>query len=208
MILSPSDLSNGPVSPEISYCDSIPEDQLKRAVATSKPDPAKGLTFELKRQILSLEGGKLLLRLRSPILVSLNSETWESEVKAWDVRVPVSQTAQIPQKLSKQFLRLFSKADRDLLSEAEQATWISILGQVDFRQFSIDRAAPHYLEGKLTQRQPGFVRVEWHDGDVEKINFPAASAFSDLDVGEEFSARVKLGLNEKTITAEQITILF
>lgn len=207
MILAPADISTPDSSPKYSYSESFSTARITEAVSSEKPEAGKGHAYKLDRHILSLEGGKLLLRLRSPLSVSIDFNTMECSVEKWNVRVPISQTAQIPAKLSRKFLTLFSKVDQGTATPVEMGNWVNILQDVDFQRFSIDRASPHYIEGEVIQKQPKFVRVEWHDGAKEKIEFPTASAFSELEVGDEFSAKVKLGLESKTVYVEHITLI-
>lgn len=73
-------------------------------------------------------------------------------------------------------LLLFSKADRGKLNEQEQGDGVNVLDQTDFLQYCIDRAAQQYAKGRIVQSLPNFVRVEWHDGELENIHFPVAAA--------------------------------
>lgn len=176
-------------------------------VATSKPDKGMRIGYKLDRELLSLEGGHLLVRLREPLVVEVDPATMTCGVFDWGVSLPVTQVADLPNRLARQFLNLFSKADRGVLSEQESNQWLKIIGQVDYRRFCIDRAAPQYVEGTVETKQPHFVRVRWYDESVEKIEFPAASALSVLKKGDEFGAYVKLGLGNKALSIERITIL-
>ncbi len=176
-------------------------------VATSKPDKGMRIGYKLDRELLSLEGGHLLVRLREPLVVEVEPATMTCGVFDWGVSLPVTQVADLPNRLARQFLNLFSKADRGLLSEQESDQWLKVVDQVDYRRFCIDRAAPQYLEGTIQTKQPTFVIVRWYDDTTEKIEFPVASALSVLWKGDEFGAYVKLGLGNKTLSIERITIL-
>lgn len=177
------------------------------AVSRVEPKFATRFSYRFDPGVVGLEGGRILLRLREPLTVELDYAKREAEVAGWGLRFPVTETGRLHAKLARRFLELFSKADRGELSEAEESHWVSILDQTDYRGFCIDRAAPHYVEGRVVQRQPNFVRVEWHDGECENIAFPAAAALHELEKDDEFSAHVKLGLDHKTLSIERVVLL-
>jgi len=178
-----------------------------RSEVFSQVEPKFGGSYAYDRSVVALEGGRLLVHLRQPLKVALNYAAREAEVEGWGLRFPISETGSLPEKLSRRFLLLFSKADRGELSEQEQGDWINVLDQTDYRQFCIDRAAPQYAEGTIAQRQPNFVRVQWHDGELENVPFPQASALNGLQKGDEFSAYVKFGKDMTPLSIERVAIL-
>jgi len=178
-----------------------------RSAVFTKVEPKFAGSYTYDRSVVALEGGRVLVHLRCPLKVILNYSSREAEVEGWGLRFPISETGSLPEKLSRRFLLLFSKADRGELSEQEQGDWINVLDQADYRKFCIDRAAPQYTEGIIVQRQPNFVRVQWHDGETENISFPEAGALNDLQKGDEFSAFVRFGQNMTPLSIERVAIL-
>jgi hypothetical protein len=206
MILTPT---TGPTlhSAEAVASDSAYVKKASEAVAAAKPDQGRRLKYEFERELLPLEGGQVLLHLRNRLMVDVDPATMRCGVVEWGVSLPVTEVADLPNRLARQFLTLFSKADRDSLDQAESDQWLRIIDQVDYRRFCIDRAAPQYVEGVVETKQPNFVRVRWYDDSVEKIDFPVASALNVLKKGDEFGAYVKLGLGNKAMSIERLTIL-
>ena len=206
MILAP-DINTQRQSAFYAEADSAYVQSASEVVATKKPEKGMRIGYKLDRELLSLEGGQLLVRLRRPLTVEVDPSTMNCGVFDWGVTLPVSQVAELPNRLARQFLSLFSKADRGVLSDQESDQWLKVVDQVDYRRFCIDRAAPQYLEGQIQTKQPTFVIVRWYDDTPEKIEFPVASALSVLQKGDEFGAYVKLGLDNKAISIERLTIL-
>lgn len=198
----PTTLSTDEVGSDSAYVRKASE-----VVAYDEPKKDRRLGYKFEKELLPLEGGHLLLRLRDRLTVELDPTTMHCGVSDWNVRLPVSQVAELPQQLARQFLLLFSKADAGQMSELESNVWLKVVDQVDYRRFCIDRAAPQYLEGTIQTKQPTFVIVRWHDDTSEKIEFPVASALSVLQKGDEFGAYVKLGLDNKAMSIERLTIL-
>ena len=164
-------------------------------------------TFSLRRSVLQIEPGQLQLRLTETPQIVVDPASLECEVVGWDVRLHASEAEKFPSAMARKFLELFSKADQGRLSESEQATWVDVLDQVDFQTFCIDRAQPHYMEGVVTDKQPGFIRVEWHDGAREKIETPAHRPLQHLAKGDAFGAWVKLGRDNRATRIECVTMV-
>jgi hypothetical protein len=101
-------------------------------------------------------------------------------------------------------LGLFRKADQRQLSEKEKLEWLEILDDMNFQTFCIDRAQPHYMEGQIASKQPDHIRVEWYDGVRDNISLLACGLLMHLKVGDEFTAWVKLGNEERALCIELI----
>ena len=207
MILFSSPTGGGPGGPESAYIESAAE-MARPIKIIAEQRPTQGtVPYKLNRSLIALDGGKLLLRLNQSISVELNSATWTGYVPGWNLTVPAGEIHDLPRLLARKFLTLFSKVDNGTLNADEKKDWIAILDQVDYRQFSIDRAPPRYLEGELLGRQPSFVRVRWHDDTIQTIKRPVAAALDLLTVGDTFSCYAKLGLNESVLSIERLAIL-
>ncbi len=175
-------------------------------VSKREPVAPKRTVYAFPRTVLPVEGGRLLLRLTRTPRVALNPSNGECEVLNWDVRLPATKAEDLPREMARRFLQLFSKADSGELTEQEQAGWLSILDEVDFQAFCVDRATPHYMEGTLVSGVPHF-RIEWHDGTTQKISPPVARSLSLLKPGDEFGAYVKLGIDNEVLAIDRLIFI-
>ncbi|PYK20737.1 MAG: hypothetical protein DME55_01360 [Verrucomicrobia bacterium] len=185
-----------------SYTRQIPS----RLVAYAEPKWLKRQQYVYRRKVLPIEGGRVLLRLTQNPIVEVDPSTRECEALGWDIRMPCDKVENLSKEMARRFLDLFSKADAGRLTEAERSSWLKILDHVDFVAFSIDRAAPHYLEGTLERMEPVCI-VEWHDGERQRIDWQVARAFSALRAGDQFGAYVKLGKDNSVRSIERIVLL-
>ena len=195
------------VLPPIDAAEYAPLRTPGRFLAHDEPVNLPPQTFTLRRSILAIEPGRLLLRLTEEPKVLVDPDGRNCEVVGWGVRLPTANAEDIPAAMARRFLELFSNADTGTLNEDEQATWVDILDRVDFQSFSIDRALPHYMEGEITSSQPAFVRIRWHDGTAEKILAPVHRSLAHLRQGDHFGAHVKLGHENRTMGIENVVIL-
>ena len=162
--------------------------------------------YIFEQKIIPLEGGRQLLRLRKPLLLKINPETLKFTVNDWGIEMDCLQLGNLPREVARQFLKFLHEAENENLSEVDQAYWLRISDYVDFQQFSIERSAPRYMEG-IRQGKGDLVIVEWHDGTRETLDRSAAQALTEINPGERFSAFVKLGKNDKTISIERVSLL-
>lgn len=194
------------LSVETAVAESYSTRPPSELVARSKPAHATGPNFTYRRRFLPIEGGRVLLRLTEYPSVVVDSETLQCEVRGWGVRMPASSVENLPNAMARRFLDLFSRVDRGALSESDAADWLNIVDQVDVPAFTLDRAAPHYLEGTLICLNPVCL-VEWHDGERQKIDRAVAAALGALLPGDQFGAFVKLGRSNEVRSIERLTLL-
>jgi len=162
--------------------------------------------YVFRHRRISLEGGRILLRLRRSPIVEVEPAIALCRIINWELTIPILEIDQISRLMGRLFLELFSKSQLQQLTELEKAQWIKILDDVDFAAFSADFAAPRYVEGKIQTKNPR-VLVEWHDGEEEYIPPTASVALDILNEGESFGAFVKWGRDNKVETIERIIIL-
>jgi len=162
-------------------------------------------TYDFPQQLIPLDGGKTLLRLRAPLRLAVDRITLEFDVENWGIRMRCDDVHELPRQIARRFLHLFSRADARVLSNQEQADWLKILDQVDYTQFSVERAAPHYVEGTLLKKRP--LTVEWHDGVVEHLPASHSPVFFPLDEGDRFSAFAKLGKDNEVYSIERLALI-
>jgi len=180
----------------------------ERAEYSGKRQPtAEGFsTFAFEQTLIPLEGGRQILKLRRPLSLRLDGETMRFAVEDWGIELECTQLPFLPRALARRFLALFSAAEGTQMNAADEAAWLRITDYVDFQQFTIDRSAPRYMEGTL-RSNASVVIVEWHDGSRETIDWGVARALSELDLGERFSAFVRLGKDDKALAIERVSLL-
>lgn len=196
-----------PPPPSVNAAESTVHRAPARVRVLEEPSGELAQTFVLKRTLLQIEPGQLLLRLLEHPEIMVDRDTLECEVIGWGVRMHAAKAEEIPSVMARKFLELFSKADRGELNEGEQAVWVSILDRVDYQAFCIERARPHYTEGVVLSHRPHHVRVEWHDGTRENLEGAAARPLMNLRNGDEFGAWVKLGRDNLAIRIENVMLL-
>lgn len=171
---------------------------------TPTRDAFEKFTFE--QTAVPIEGGNLTLFLTKNLILKMDFHTMRYTVLDWGIEMDCASLPQLPREISRRFLQLFNSAENDSLSENDQAAWLQVLDYVDFKQFSIDRSAPRYMEGVLLHKDD-FTYVEWHDGSKQKIQTRIANALSDVNLNEHFSAFVKLGKNDEILAIERVSLL-
>jgi hypothetical protein len=127
-------------------------------------------------------------------------------VEDWGIEMDYFNLPQLPREAARRFMRLLNDAENELLNECDRVAWLRISDYVDFQQFSIERSAPRYMEGTL-RSNASVVIVEWHDGGRETLDWDVAQALSEVNLGERFSAFVKLDRNDKTMAMERVSLL-
>lgn len=173
--------------------------------ATAPEPPVNLREFILNHRVIPLEGGRYCLRLQKNLKLEIISDM-QFEVKDWGIKMECSELAQLPREIARRFIFLLSEAEAERLTETDQATWIRILDYVDFRQFSIDRSPPRYMQGTVRSKKEKFI-VEWHDGKIDILSRFVAESLSEINVGETFAAHIKLGRDDEVIGIERVLLL-
>jgi hypothetical protein len=179
-----------PVTPAL-YAESARNLPAKHVEVTF-PLELEHLRYTYPNRLIALDGGKVLLRLRDDPLIEVDPASLECSIVGWSLKIPYDEIHDISRLLARRFLQLLRRAKSQQLTEDEEYDWISILGQVDYQIFSLEREPPRYVEGKILRKTPK-LRVEWHDGQTEYISSGAGAALLVLNEGESFGAFVKWG---------------
>src|SRR5262249_54643094 len=149
------------------------------------------LVFRLTQRYFTSGSHRLVLEKKPEIAFYPGQD--EFEIVGWNLKLPRSKQGEIGRELVRKFLILFLRAERSQLSNDEKAEWRTIVEQVDYRQFSIDRAPGRYVEGHLVTSDENSAVIEWHDGSRQKIAGPCVADFRILEPGEQFSAMAWFG---------------
>jgi hypothetical protein len=175
---------------------------------SGRQDPTQEnfLDFVFDQTTIPLEGGNHNFKLLKPLVLRINHSTLRFTVTDWGIEMDCGSLGQLPREIARRFLQLLSGAENESLSEADQAHLLRIADYVDFQQFSINRSAPRYMEGKLISNAENVI-VLWHDGSREQIDHNVAKTLSEVNVGEQFSAFVKLGKDDKSRAIERVSLL-
>ncbi len=172
-----------------------------------EPPPQKDLVeYEFSQRVFALEGGGILLRFFRDPVVALDAKSGMCELKGWGLRMHNTEVEDLYRLIPRRFLELYSRADAGRLGPDDEPIWSEVLKQVDYAAFSIERAAPHYVEGVVLQRDPR-CRVEWHDGSREALNPRVASALAEVKPGESFGCFAKLDREGKAVSIERVALL-
>jgi hypothetical protein len=199
-------ITNAPAGePQYARSERLDAPPPTQIVAQADPSPKRAQCFTFPQQIIPLDEGRTLLRLRQPPTLKVNTHTMEFEAEDWGITMPCDKVEDLPRRIARRFLTLFSKADQESMEPQEKLEWLKLLDKVDYAQFSIDRSAPQYLEGTLVGKTPP--RVEWHDGATEVLSLSLASSLFPLDPGDNFSAFVKVGRDNRTLSIERVSLI-
>jgi hypothetical protein len=136
-------ITNAPAG-ELQYApserlDAPPPAQI---VAQADPSPKRVQRFTFPQQIIPLDEGRTLLRLRQAPTLKVNTRTMEFEAEDWGITMPCDKVEDLPRQIARRFLTLFSKADQDAMEPQDRLEWLKLLDKVDYTQFSIDCSAP------------------------------------------------------------------
>ena len=99
-------------------------------------------------------GGKDHLDTLEPLTLKYTDSDAKMEIVGWGLTVNLSDGSDLPRRIGKRFLELFSKAIRDDLSEQDEACFEKICNQVDYRKFCRSRELPRFREALLVLKQP------------------------------------------------------
>jgi hypothetical protein len=176
---------------------------IRNATARKEPGKERFSEFRFDQKVFGWEGGKFKLRLKEFLVVTLDPNTVRVRVKDWGIELNVGSAGDLPKLIVRRFLSLWSKAQNDMLSDADAECWETIVGIVDMQDFAVQQSQPRYIEGQLLSL--GEVpRVKWHDGATSFIPRQFAEYFDILTEGEFFSAYVKFGRNDEPLSVERI----
>lgn len=162
--------------------------------------------FIFDQRVIPLEGGKHSFALLKPLVLHINPDTMRFKVQDWEIELDCASLGDLPREVARRFLRLLGEAESESLGEADQAALLHISDYIDFQQFSMDRSAPRYMEGILYSKTNVMI-VQWHDGSRETLMHQVGQALTEVNLGERFSAFVKLGKNDQTESIERVSLL-
>src|ERR1043166_9598941 len=153
--------------------------------------------YTFKQKYFSPDDGRTTIRLYAYPTITVDMNDFSCELEGWEIKIPSSEIIRLPREISRKFVTLWGKAQRKSLSEHESLVWLNILDLVDYREFSIDRAEARTMEGLLLRNSP-FWYVEWSDGERARVPENIAGALRIVEPGELFTAKVRLGNEDKT----------
>lgn len=208
MIAFTAGIADAQVSP--AYAGEMSALVGQRIVAVNRADidAAKLRVFEFPQKLFPVDGGKVLLRTYAPLKLTMDERSETFAVEGWDIRLSCNQVHELPRHVVRKFLGLLAKANARSLTASDELLWLRILDQVDFKQFCVDRAMPHYLEGTLISRRLGQpAMVEWADGSRSSLHARVALPLTPLEPGDDFAAYVKLGTDNEVLSIESVSLL-
>ena len=174
---------------------------------TCKMPPALSPTVAFNQHSISLDSTGQHLRLRQDTQLHLNLETQEFDVDGWGIRMNLSDVGNLPREMARQYLRLWSNSERGRLRGDERSLWGQRVERVDVQAFCNNRAPFTYTEGEVVGRTREGTLVRWADEREEMQHGKRGRAFDMLNIGELFSASVKLDGSGKIREVENVTFL-
>jgi hypothetical protein len=153
------------------------------------------------QRFFPLEPGICLRLLEAP---TVEFRTGTVSVRGWGLEFPRHELINLDRQIARQFLLLFGKAQRGVLSSDEKTVWSGIVDKVDYRQFTLDRAAPRYREGRLLRLTPKCF-VEWLDGDREALPPSGAVPLRILQPGDYFGCYARFGAKRQAVSIARVT---
>lgn len=161
--------------------------------------------FIFPQKVYPLGEKGVFLRLWEPLKLKLDKSTARFTVEGWPIEMDCEEVAELPSRISRTFLIYLGKADAGSLNKSEKKQWLEMLENINFKKFNIERASPHYVEGRLIQKSPWL--VEWMDGKRATLPSPMAEALKLLNSGDLFSVYVKWGEDGRPLSLERLSIL-
>jgi len=169
-------------------CVCIEKPQLPLEIPVAMPFPS----------FLVLDEKGTRLNLFDPPKIKYRPVLRQFRVEGWDVVVPQEKAQEIGREVARQFLRLFWKAERSLLSQDEVSTWEYIAGRIDYQRFCEMRVLPRYVEAELLSRTHDRVTIRWADGRDEELSKQLGLRLSAINENEIFGCYAKFDSNDKT----------
>ncbi|HTB62598.1 MAG TPA: hypothetical protein VK737_03330 [Opitutales bacterium] len=154
---------------------------------------------------LPMDGSGLVLALKHKLELDINFISGNTTVKRWNVTTRTIDAWDLPRLLARKFLQLQSKAANSSLSAEEMSQYNTILEEVDWNQYAIDCARPHYVEGTVVQKSP--LRIRWADDTSQDLPWTMAKEFFLLESGDKFSAHVKLGRDNTVLAVRHVNLI-
>lgn len=195
--------------------DALPNQPAKYGEASRTPLPHvvyadaahRTIVHRLDLLYLPLDASGLALRLYEKPRLLIDRLNRGLQVEGWGVGCDLTEVFKLPTLMARRFVELCSWAEAGTLNREEEASWLSILDLIDFQQFHIDRALPHYSEGLVKNRTSHGVSVQWEDGATQLLAPKVAGSLFQIQPGEMFAAYVKLGRDNETIRIERVSLL-
>jgi len=157
--------------------------------------------------VMPLGEGDKTIRLWSQPTMRYDSARATVELQPWNIRLRMEEAGNIPREIARTFLTLWTKAERQTLSDPEKSRWAEILEQVDFQQFCVEHAPTRYVQGLLKTRTSAATTVLWQDGTEENVTGAPRTALDLVNEGEAFSAHVRFDRRARTAEIANIAIL-
>ncbi|MDD5598286.1 MAG: hypothetical protein PHV82_10105 [Victivallaceae bacterium] len=164
--------------------------------------------FSFNQKVFVLEKG-VFLRLNEPLKIKKMPTRNLFIIDSWKISISCDSIPQLPNKICREFLKLYSKAKANQLSEKEHEIWIKIVDSIDYQSLSIEYALPDYSEGKIIRKDELRKKhyIEWHDGKREWIASELSTSFNYLEIGDSFSAYLKRNRFNDIVAINNINLI-
>ena len=170
-------------------------------------DLGKPMELNLNTRYISL--GDQYLCLEKDLVGEVFFDEGTLRIQGWGIELALYDEANSDwdRAIARRFLSLLSKAEADTLTDDEKSSWMSIVSQVDYQRFSVERSPEVYMEGKLIARESNGWIVQWHDGTKQHIPQEIGRPLGLIDSDQHFGVMVKFGLNNEIVSLAGISFI-
>lgn len=172
---------------EFQQADQLVEEKIRfgEDVKLAKPREID-LEIEYAEKRFTIEPG-VILEAYQPLKLGYHNDDGMLEVIGWGLEVPLGQGHSLTDLIAKRFLDLYSRSQRQLLSNEEALQFSEICSQVDYRAFCAARRMPQWQEAWLVRKQP-ICFLDFGSGKLVKISPEVAKSLRLFDPGTYFGA--------------------
>jgi hypothetical protein len=142
----------------------------------------------------------------APIRLGYSDENGTLEVIGWGLTVPIEESGDLPRRIGRRFLELYSKAVTGTLHPEERDWLRTISDQMDYHAFAAGRKLPRYREATLVRKSPVLLVQFIEDRNV-KLDSALAAKLWSLDEGDRFGAWFTLDGNGNITDLNHIILL-
>lgn len=146
------------------------------------------------------------LRIVRPLVLRYSGQSDQIEVEGWGISVGWDGIQELPRRIGRRFLDLFSRSQIGTLTEQEEACLQAACRHVDYFDFVASRSLPRYMEATLVRKSPKLLVQFLEDRNVA-LPVRLATDLDVLDEGDRFGAYFTLDRDENVIGLRNVILL-
>jgi len=142
----------------------------------------------------------------APIKLGYRDELGTLEVIGWGLEIPLGESSDLPRRIGRRFLELYSKAVTGCL-HVEEREWLKhISAQMDYHSFAAARKLPRYREATLIRKTPVLLLQFIEEKNV-RLNGALAAKLQVVNQGDRFGAWFTLGEDGEIVDFQHVLLL-